>query len=268
MCHEYLSSARLLARTGMPLLTHCLRTWDGSSAARACFVANSQSVAARIWKYYRSEAFVVYRPVDLDSFTPSSGATDSDYFLMVGELVRYKRPDLAVEAFNATGRNLVVVGGGPMLAQLGRHPKSVMSVVGPQPFEVLSHYYARCCALIFPGEEDCGIVPVEAIAGGFPVVAYGRAGAVEKAIARMTGILFGRQVVEELVAAVERVDRTQFDRRVLVRHARAFGTSRFNLEIGRLIDGALAQHRTSQRTASDHAPGHISATAPPLSGTG
>jgi glycosyltransferase involved in cell wall biosynthesis len=269
MYHEYLSSAGLLARTGMPLLTHYLRTWDESSAARVDrFVANSHNVAARIWKYYRREAAVVYPPVDVDAFAPISGVVDTDYFLMVGELVSYKRPDLAVQAFNATGRKLVVIGGGPMLAQLRRDAKSNVSVLGPQPFEVLRHHYARCRALIFPGEEDFGIVPVEAMASGCPVVAYGRGGAVETVMDGITGILFDRQVVDELVAAVERVDRTEFDRKVLVQHARAFGASRFKQEIGWLIDGALAQHRATQRTASDRAGGHMPPASRAFSGTG
>jgi glycosyltransferase involved in cell wall biosynthesis len=269
MYHEYLSSAGLLARTAMPLLMHYLRAWDVTSAARVDrFIANSHNVAARIWKYYRRQADVVYPPVDVDSFAPISEAKNTDYFLMVGEMIPYKRPELAVQAFNATGRKLVVIGGGPMLAQLRRDARSNVSVLGPQPVQVLRHHYARCRALIFPGEEDFGIVPVEAMASGCPVVAYGRGGAVETVVDGITGILFGRQAVEDLVAAVERVDRMEFDQKMLVQHTRAFGTSRFKQEVSRLIDGALEQHRATQHRAPDRAAGYMSAASPALSGTG
>jgi glycosyltransferase involved in cell wall biosynthesis len=269
MYHEYLSSAGLLARASMPLLTHYLRIWDESSAARVDrFVANSHNVAARIRKYYRREAAVVHPPVDVDAFAPISRGTDTDYFLMVGELVRYKRPDLAVEAFNATGKKLVVVGGGPMLARLRRDAKSNVSVLGPQPFEVLRHHYARCRALIFPGEEDFGIVPVEAMASGCPVVAYGRGGAVETVVDGITGILFGRQVVEDLIAAVERVERMEFDRQALVQHAHAFSASRFKQEMGSLIDGAITEHRVTHRGASAFAAGYRSTASLAVAGKG
>jgi glycosyltransferase involved in cell wall biosynthesis len=265
MYHEYRSSAGPLARASMPLLTHYLRGWDESSASRVDrFVANSHNVAARIWKYYRRDAAVVHPPVDVDAFAPISGVRRADYFLVVGELVHYKRADLAVQAFNATGKRLVVIGGGPMLAQLRRNAKSNVSVLGPQPFEVLRHYYASCRALIFPGEEDFGIVPVEAMAGGCPVVAYGRGGVIETVVDGITGILFGRQVVDDLIAAIERVDRMEFDRKVLVQHAQAFSATRFKQQMSSLIDGAMTEHRITYGGASSN----MSPASPAVAGIG
>jgi len=269
MYHEYLPSAGILARASMPLLTHYLRTWDESSAARVdYFVANSHNVAARIWKYYRREAAVVHPPVDVDAFAAVSETMPADYFLMVGELVRYKRPDLAVQAFNATGKKLVVIGGGPMLHQLRREAKSNVSVLGPQPFEVLRDHYARCRALVFPGEEDFGIVPIEAMASGCPVVAYGRGGAAETVVDGVTGVLFGRQAVQDVIAAVERVERMEYDRQVLVRHAHAFNKSRFKQEIGSLVDSAVTEHQSRCRGAAVFASSRMSAASLASVGTG
>ena len=112
--------------------------------------------------------------------------------LMVGELVAYKRPELAVQAFNQMKARLVVIGGGEMLAKMRRLAGPTVSVLGPRPFADLRYHYARCRALIFPGEEDFGIVPVEAMASGTPVIAYGRGGAVETVIPTLSGILFCR----------------------------------------------------------------------------
>jgi len=265
MYHEYLPSAGLLARASMPLLTHYLRTWDESSAARVDhFVANSHNVAARIRKYYRREAAVIHPPVDVEAFAPDLSARTGSYFLMVGELVHYKRPDLAIRAFNATGKKLVVIGGGPMLGQLRREAKPNVLMLGPQPFEVLRYHYAHCRALIFPGEEDFGIVPIEAMASGRPVVAYRRGGALETVVDGVTGILFDRQDVEDLVAAVERADGMDFDPQALMRHACAFNRSRFKQEISAFIDGAVAEHRGRHCGA----PGFASPSPTPLAALG
>jgi glycosyltransferase involved in cell wall biosynthesis len=269
MYHEYRSSAGPLARASMPLLTHYLRSWDESSASRVDrFVANSRNVAARIWKYYRRDSAVVYPPVDVDGFAPISGVRTGDYFLVVGELVPYKRADLAVQAFNATGKKLVVIGGGPMLAQIRRDAKSNVSVLGPQPFEVLRHYYARCRALIFPGEEDFGIVPIEAMASGRPVVAYGRGGVVETVVDGITGLLFDRQAVDDLIGAVERVDRMEFDSEALVNHAQAFGTCRFKQQMSSLIERALTEHQATYGRASARGASNMSTASPAVAGVG
>ena len=113
---------------------------------------------------------MIWPPVSVDDFEVVGEHELGDYYLMAGELVRYKRPDLAVEAFNAMGRKLVVIGGGEMLDEIRRLAGPSVTVLGPQPFSVLRHHYARCRALIFPGEEDFGMVPVEAMASGCPVV--------------------------------------------------------------------------------------------------
>jgi glycosyltransferase involved in cell wall biosynthesis len=134
-----------------------------------------------------------------------------DYYLMVGELVGYKRPDLAVEAFNQMKAKLVVIGGGEMLEHLKRIAGPTVTVLGAQPFDSLRHHYARCKGLIFPGEEDFGIVPVEAMASGRPVIAFGKGGATETVVNNKTGVFFGTQTIEALIDAVERMEQLDFN---------------------------------------------------------
>jgi glycosyltransferase involved in cell wall biosynthesis len=199
MYHEYRRGAGPLTRALMPVLSHYVRTWDSVSSDRVdYFVANSRTVAARIGRYYNRNAVVIPPPVDVDAFETVGRTELGDYYLMVGELVAYKRPELAVHAFNTIKKKLVVIGGGEMLPEIQRIAGPTITVTGPQPFEVLRHHYSRCQALIFPGEEDFGIVPVEAMASGRPVIAYGRGGATETVVSNVSGIFFQEQTVEAI----------------------------------------------------------------------
>lgn len=243
MYHDYRGAASRIDRMSMPLLAHYLRNWDQGAAARVDkFVANSRNVAMRIGKYYRREADVVYPPVDVDAFSPVREEEVGNFYLMVGELVRYKRPDLAVQTFNKLGKELVVVGGGEMLEELRRLGGSNIKILGHQPFPVLRELYARARALVFPGDEDFGIVPVEAMASGRPVIAFARGGATETVIDGVTGILFREQTCEALAEAVERFERTEFSSRDIVGRAREFSPGRFKLQMRAAIANATAQH--------------------------
>lgn len=247
MYSEYRASAGFIARASMPLVTHYLRTWDQSSAARVDqFVANSRAVGARIRKYYRRNAIVVHPPVDVDSFTKLARSEIGDFYLLAGELVAYKRPDLAVRAFNAAGKKLVVVGGGDMLPEIRRLAGPTIAVLGPQPFVRLRELYARCRALVFPGEEDFGIVPVEAMASGRPVVAYGRGGVLDTVVDGATGVLFEEQSEEALLDAVARCEHLDTDPVLIRTHAQRFGKQRFTREMRAVIEDQLAQ-QSSQR---------------------
>ncbi|MFF8803215.1 MULTISPECIES: glycosyltransferase [unclassified Methylobacterium] len=236
MYHEYRRSAGPVARAAMPLLTHYLRIWDESSAARVDrFVANSSTVAGRIRRYYRRDAEIVHPPVDVAAFAPVGLEELGDYYLMVGELVRYKRPDIAVRAFNASKRRLVVIGGGEMLDELRALAGPTVQILGSQPFAVLRHHYARALGLIFPGEEDFGIVPVEAMASGRPVIAYGRGGATETVVDGRTGVFFDEQSEDALIDAVARLEGLALDPAEIALHARQFNPARFERQMRQAV---------------------------------
>jgi glycosyltransferase involved in cell wall biosynthesis len=237
MYQEYLETAGRVTRLLMPPLIHYVRLWDYASAARVDqFIANSHHVAKRIQKHYRRSAQVIYPPVDTKAFAPVS--QQDDFFLMVGQLVGYKRTGLAVEAFNRMGKPLVVIGEGADLEPLKAKAKANVTILGRQPFSVIRDYYARCKALIFPGEEDFGIVPVEAMASGRPVIAFHKGGALETVIDGVTGLFFDEQTPEAIVEAVNRFEQVQhqFSVEKIVAHAQKFGRDRFQMEMKQLIE--------------------------------
>jgi glycosyltransferase involved in cell wall biosynthesis len=242
MYHDYRDGAGRITRLLMPPLSHYLRLWDVSSAARVdSFVANSATVARRIQRYYAAESVVIHPPVDTNGFSIAAPAELGDYYLMAGELVSYKRPDLAVRAFNEMKLKLVVIGGGEMLEEIRRLAGPTVTVMGSQPFEVLKQHYARCRALIFPGEEDFGMVPVEAMASGRPVVAFGRGGATETVADGVTGVFFAEQTVEAIVSSVKRLAALDLDPAKIAAHASQFGRDPFFAKMRAHIDRLLAE---------------------------
>jgi len=248
MYHDYRDSAGRLARLVMPPLAHYLRMWDVTSAARVdSFVANSATVATRIRRYYAADSVVIHPPVDTGAFSAAAASELADYYLMAGELVSYKRPDLAVQAFNEMKLKLVVIGGGEMLDALRRLAGPTVTIMGSQPFEVLKRHYANCRALIFPGEEDFGMVPVEAMASGRPVVAYGRGGATETVVDGVTGVFFAEQSVAAISAAVRRLADIRIDSAEIVAHAGQFGRDPFFRKMRDHIDRLMAERAGTLR---------------------
>ena len=242
MYHEYRLGAGRVTGLLMPPLSHYLRMWDVTSAARVdSFVANSATVARRIHRYYGADSVVIHPPVDTAAFSIAAPSELGDYYLMAGELVSYKRPDLAVRAFNEMKLKLVVIGGGEMLDEIRRLAGATVSVMGSQPFEVLKQHYARCRALIFPGEEDFGMVPVEAMASGRPVVAFGRGGATETVAQGLSGVFFAEQTVEAISSAVKTLAAIEIDPKMIAAHASQFGRDHFLQKMRTHIDGLLAE---------------------------
>jgi glycosyltransferase involved in cell wall biosynthesis len=236
----YLASAGRMQRAMMPFLVPMLRSWDVNTSQRVDrFVANSHHVAARIRKYYRRPATVLYPPVNVDDFVPSKEI--DDFYLCAGQIVPYKRLDIAVAAFTKMGRNLVVIGEGKGIADLKRQAGPTIKFLGRVPFAELKEKLSRCRALIFPGEEDFGMVPVEAMASGRPVIAFGSGGALETVLSGRTGVLFEEQSVDALVDAVhtfEAIERT-FSPQVICAHAAQFSEENFKSGMRRIIKEEL-----------------------------
>lgn len=206
--HVYREGAGFMTRMLMPHMAHRLREWDVSSAARVDgFAANSNFVANRIRKYWRRESDVVAPPVAVADFAPAPKKELGDFYLWCGELAPYKRPELAVEAFRRLDLPFVVIGGpDDTVAKLKSKAGPKTTFLGKTSFADLKDHMARCRALIFPGEEDFGIVPVEAMASGRPVIAYGRGGILDTVVDGETGLFFKEQSVEALVDAIDRFE--------------------------------------------------------------
>ncbi len=242
MYPEYRSTVGGLMRMAWTPISHYLRMWDQLTAQRVDhFAANSSFVAARIRKYYQRDSVVIFPPVDVEVFNLSP--KDDGFYLSVGQLVPYKRPNLLIDAFNASGKKLLIIGDGPMLAALRRRAKSNVELVGSQPFEVIRDSYSKCKALVFPGVEDFGMVPVEAMASGKPVIAFKGGGALETVVDEVTGVFFDAQSAESLNAAISRFEalESRFDAIRIREHARKFSSGIFLSTFKDFIDDSLAR---------------------------
>ena len=222
------------------LVVHSFRPWDRLAGDRVDhFIAISEHVAARIAKFYRREAAVIYPPVDVERFPVVDRVRD--YFLVVSRLVPYKRVELAVEAFTRLGLPLKVVGEGPERARLEALAGPNIEFLGFVPDADLPGLISGCLALIFPGEEDFGIVPVEAMAAGRPVIGLGRGGLTESAIDGKTAVMFPEPTVESLIGAVSRFRPEDFSPAKLSKHAVKFSRERFKREFSQFVDAKVKE---------------------------
>lgn len=213
--------------------------WDRDTAHRVDrFLANSRYVADRIRRYYNREATVLHPPVDTAFFTPD-GSAPSDFFLVVSALVPYKRLDLAVDAATAAGLPLRIVGSGPDRARLQRRAGPAIEFLGAVEGDALRALYRSARALVLPAEEDFGIAPVEAMACGRGVIAYGRGGATETIAPGVTGVLVGEQSVQAFAQAMATYDPAMFDPAVIRTHAERFSTAAFDRDFRAIVTEML-----------------------------
>lgn len=241
---EYLAREPLpgwLRKVLTPLLLY-LRAWDRRAAQRVdAFVAISSAVRRRIRRIYRRDSAVVFPPVDVHRFRPGPDPPEG-FYLIVSRLVPYKRIDLAVEAFNRLGGELLVVGEGRDRAALESRAGPGIRFLGRLPDEELRQLLPRARGLVLPGREDFGIVPLEANAAGVPVVAYRGGGALDTVVEGETGVLFEPQTPEALAEAVLRLEAGGWDRQELRRHAEGFSRERFQEELRARLEGGLRGH--------------------------
>jgi len=239
MSDEYYKNASILKKLGMNLFLPWLRKWDVRSAEQVDhFIANSQFVADRIKRIYNREATVIHPPVDTEYFLKLK-RDPHDFYLFFGQLTAYKRADLAVKALSRLGKHLIIAGDGECFQPLKKLAGPNIEFAGKVSDKKLDELYSQAKALIFPGVEDFGIVPVETQASGCPVIAYRKGGALETVDENETGLFFSQQTVDSLCDAVQRFEAMEFSKNACRRNAARFSTERFGDEILRFISERL-----------------------------
>ena len=235
-----------LARTALLPFLHHLRMWDRLAADRVdCFLSISEAVRRRVEKYYRRDSVVIHPPVRMEHLGPS--VEHDDYFLIVSRLIPYKRIDLAVEAFNEVGLPLVIVGDGRDRPNLEAMARPNITFLGRVPREQLAGRLSRCRAFIFPGVEDFGIAPVEALAAGRPVIAYAGGGALDTVTEGVSGTFFSPQTAQALAEAVRCFDDRQYDPGRVSQEAQRFSLPVFKERFMSFVEEQWAAYQGKDR---------------------
>jgi glycosyltransferase involved in cell wall biosynthesis len=217
-------------RGALPSLLWGLRKWDlRASRQPNYYIANSRLVAQRIKKIYGREAFVIPPPIDVHRFEMANEV--DDYYLVLSRLMPYKRIDLAIEACKRANRRLIVIGDGPDRARLEKLADDRIEFLGRQPDSIVNYYAARCRALLFPGEEDFGMAPLEVNAAGRPVIAFRGGGAIETVVEGVTGVFFDQQNSMSLAEAIEKFEGLNWRQENLRHHAEKFDRTVFAFRV-------------------------------------
>jgi len=235
----------------IPFFMNYIRLWDKEAALRVDkFICDSHFVAQRIKKYYKRKAKVIYPPVETEIFKMmkpnNKNKKEKPYFLMVGRLLTYKRFDVAIEAFNKLGLTLKIVGNGPERKRLKKVAKNNIQFLGELQNDKLNYYYQNCRALIFPQEEDFGIVALEAMACGKPVIAYQGGGALESVEEGETGVFFDEQTSNSLIKAVKNFELEKFNSKKIRKHALKFSEKRFKKKIKDFVEKTWQEWNANQ----------------------
>lgn len=236
MYDEYFGRGRLgsFKEKIIRLFTQYVRKWDVENSKNVdIFIANSENVRRRILLHYDRDTAIIYPPVDTDFFIPQGAS--SDFYLMVGAFAPYKRADLAIEAFNRLGYPLKIIGTGQDERRLKKRAKSNIDFLGWKDNKELRDYYRNCKALIFPGEEDFGITPLETQACGRPVIAFGRGGALESVREGVSGIFFKEKTADSLIGAIKEFETMDFNPSDIRENVISFSREKFKKRIGDFI---------------------------------
>jgi len=236
--HEYLRENKMtgLKKLFIGSMLKDLRIWSRLSAHRVDqFLANSVTVQKRIQKYFRRESEVVHPPVEVSKIKMSGH--HENYFLIVSQLTQYKRIDLAISVFNKLRRRLVIVGDGPQRSFLQSIAGKTIEFHGRKSDAEVAELLKNCRGFVFPGEDDFGIAPVEAMAAGKPVLAFARGGATETVIHKKTGILFDEQSPESLENALAELfaNERKFQPAKIRSHAKKFARAEFERKISEIV---------------------------------
>lgn len=233
--HDYKNRSGKLTSFFMSIFMKSLRQWDYTSSQRIdVILANSNYVAKRINKFWNRECEVVYPPVDIDRLSPN-GKEPEDFYVVFSRFVPYKRIDLAIEACKKLNKKLVVIGDGEQRDYLKSLANDNITFTGRISDKEVKDYLQRCKAMIFCAEEDFGIIPLEAQACGRPVIAYGKGGALETVVDKVTGVFFKEQSIESTVQGIMEFEKLRLDTQKIYEHAMKFSRERFKEEIKKMI---------------------------------
>lgn len=242
MYHEYFRKSNPIVKFFMKSMIPSLRLWDVMSSNLVdCFVANSHYVQARIKRYYNRDAKVIFPPCDIEKYV-NNQRNPKDFYLFFGQLVGYKRADLAIEACIKSGRKLVVIGDGKSKEAQKYANTGLITFTGRVSDEEVAKYLSEAKALIFPGIEDFGIIPVEANAAGCPVLAYKEGGAIDSIKENETGLFFEEQTAESIIECInkfEQLESSFTNREVFTNHVKQFSKEEFINQISKTIENRL-----------------------------
>ncbi len=240
MYPDYMQATGRFGKFALFFIAHYMKIWDRLSSDRVDhYIANSKFVASRITKFYRRESTVINPPVDIAEFTLQE--EKDDFYLVLGQLTPYKKASLVVEAFNRSGRRLIVIGEGEELKAIKSAAKDNVEVLGRADWNTCKDYLARAKALIFPGVEDFGMVPVEAIASGTPVLAYAKGGALETVLEGETGHFFSEQTATSINECIDLFEKQGVSCAAVEMRSKAetFSKENFKEKMGAYIEGRI-----------------------------
>lgn len=243
ICYCYSPTRYLWDKSKKNFLLHYFRIWDRQASDRVDeFIACSKAVQDRIKKYYQRDSIVIYPPAYAEASAGKPAENNHEFYLIVSRLRAYKRIDIAIEAFNKLGLELVIIGEGPEKDYLRNISGKNIKFLGWQQDEIVSQYYKNCAAFIFPSEDDFGIAPVEAMAFGKPVLAFRAGGATETIIEGKTGEFFDYQNPVILADGVRRMRAKKYDSKFISDHAKKFSKEKFEKEINEFV-GKVAEEQ-------------------------